>query len=48
MSFCVEITEQSLGCRADAETLLKRLKTSLCYPCNFRCEAFYMVFLFIK
>ena len=38
----------SLGCRADAETLLKRLKASLSYPCNLRRKTFYMVFLFIK
>ena len=46
--FLVEITEQSLGSRTHAKSLLKRIKTAMSHPCNLRGKTFYMIFLFIK
>ena len=42
------ITEQRLGCGADAETLLQRLHTAVGYPCHLRREAFDVVLLFLE
>ena len=46
--FCIEITEQGLGSRTDAQTLLQRFESAVCYPCNFRCKSFYVVFFFLQ
>ena len=44
----VEIAEQCLRSWTYTHTLLKRLQSSVCYPCYFRCKTFYMIFFFLK
>lgn len=42
------VTEQCLRCRTDTESLLKRLRSAVCYPRYFRREPFDVVFSFCK
>ena len=42
------VAEQRLGCRADAETLLKRLHSAVCHPCHLGSKALDMVFFFLE